>query len=190
MANWFQRKQIGKQRDRERRREWIEKIDTNNYVKIYNKRNGKTSRKRGRKHSSKFKCDLRRGSMVITDTFILVVSLLIITVTTIFMVNILTPFIYYQKLQMTAQKYMYIIEKYGGLTNLEVSQMYKELELQGFQRDKIKISVPDNLASYGEEIMFEVKYTHNQKVPSLDGGIVIKDKDIDLIVRKVSIAKK
>lgn len=132
----------------------------------------------------------RKGTTIITDTFVLVVSILIITITTIAMVNILTPFIYYQKLQMTAQKYMYIIEQYGTLTNLEVSQMYEELEKQGFDRDKLEIFAPNELASYGEEIMFEVKYKHNQKVPTLDGGIILEDKEINLNVRKVSISKK
>lgn len=138
----------------------------------------------------KYYRNFKKGSTVVTDMFIMVVSLLIITITTMFMVSILMPFIYYQKLQMTAQKYMYIVEKYGILTSLEISQMSKELENQGFQKDKLKISVPNNPLSYGDEILFEVKYVYNQKIPTLNGGITIKDKKIDLIVRKVSIVKK
>lgn len=173
MKNWFLKKQIGKEIDYKR------EINKDSFIE-----------KESNKFKKGYKRVSKRGSTVITDMFILVVSLLIITITTMFMVNILTPFIYYQKLQMTSQKYMYIIEKYGGLTSLEISQMYDELESNGFQKDKIEINIPEDSLSYGDEIIFEIKYTHTQKVPTLDGGINMKDKDIELVIRKVSIVKK
>ncbi len=131
----------------------------------------------------------RRGSTVLADVFILCVSLLIITITTMFMVNILTPFIYYQKLQMTSQKYMYIFEKYGSLKTAEINEMYSELEKQGFERNKLSIKCTAAPLTYGQEIIFEVKYIYIQKIPTLNTGIVLEDKNIELNVRKVSIAK-
>ncbi len=176
MVDWFQKRKIGAKKDKRKK----EVSDDNN-------RKDKSNVKKFR-YTAKYTS--RKGSTVITDVFILVISLLIMTITTMFMVNVLTPFIYYQKLQMTSQKYMYIIEKYGSLTNVEVGQMYDELKKQGFQRDKLKIIVPKSSVSYGDEIIFEVEYIHNQKVPTLNGGINIENKEIAFKIRKVSISKK
>lgn len=181
MKSWFRKKQKNRQIEKEKMLSSINLLDINECVK---------EGKQGSKHFRIIYRKNKRGSTIITDTFILIVSLLIISITTMFMVSILTPFIYYQKLQMTAQKYMYVIEKYGTLTSLETIQMYMELENQGFQKSKLKITIPNNSASYGEEIIFEVKYVYNQKVPTLDNGITMSSKDIDLVVRKISIAKK
>lgn len=180
MKNWFAKKIKSKKIEEEKKLLFIKYLDINEVIK---EEKIKKNRNKERKIKDK------RGSAIITDTFILIVSLLIISITTMFMVSILTPFIYYQKLQMTAQKYMYIIERYGSLTSLEINQMSSELENQGFKKDKIKISVPSTMVNYGEEILFEVKYTYSQKIPTLDYGITMANKDVDLVVRKVSIAK-
>lgn len=50
---------------------------------------------------------------------ILVISVIVIIFVGVFIINTIIPFIWYEKLNSIAQKYMFVVEKYGYLTENE-----------------------------------------------------------------------
>ena len=131
----------------------------------------------------------KRGSAVLTMPFVIVISFVTIVVFGIFSINMILPFIWQQKLQLTSYKYMYIIEKYGYLTRAEEINLVDELVQKGFDKDELKIESPNEPKGYGNIIEFNIKYNYKQKLPSWKGSFKIQTKDIPLNVRKVIISK-
>lgn len=106
---------------------------------------------------------LKKGNTVVTYPLILVVSVISIIMIGIFLVNSIFPFIWYQKLNMTAQKYMFVIEKFGYLTDLEKNNLINDLASQGFDASQIQISAPSKRKTYGELIEFKIIYNYKYK---------------------------
>ena len=59
----------------------------------------------------------KNGNVSYIFTLIISIGMLFITIVTV--VNMLTPFIWYQKLENIASKYVYIVEKFGYMTEVE-----------------------------------------------------------------------
>lgn len=97
-----------------------------------------------------------------------------------------TPFIWYQKLQLVATKYMYIIDKYGYLTEKEQQQMIIEMKQYGFDTNYITISVPKTKQAYGKLIEMQIKYVLMHNTISLQGKTT---KSLTLAVKKYSYSK-
>lgn len=131
----------------------------------------------------------KAGNTVLTMPFIIVISFVTIIVFGIFAINMILPFVWYQKLQLTSYKYMYIIEKYGYLTKAEETNLVDELVQKGFEKDELKIQSPSEPKGYGNIIEFSITYNYKQKLPSWKGSFKMQTKDIPLNVRKVIISK-
>ena len=74
----------------------------------------------------------KKGSTVITTPLVIALGLIIVSVLIVLCVNIITPFIWYEKLSSTSIKYVYVMEEYGYLTNKEAGLLKDELTKQGF----------------------------------------------------------
>jgi len=131
----------------------------------------------------------RRGNTVLTMPFVIVISFVTIIVFGIFAINMILPFVWYQKLQLVSYKYMYIIEKYGYLTKAEETNLIEELAQKGFDKEELKIETPSEPKGYGNIIEFKIIYNYKQKLPSWKGSFKMQTKDIPLNVRKVIISK-
>lgn len=131
----------------------------------------------------------KKGNTVLTLPFVIVISFLVIIVFGIFTINMILPFVWYQKLQLTSNKYMYIIEKYGYLTEIEKNNLIEELVSEGFNKDELEIETSSSPKGYGNPVEFNIMYNYKQKLPSWKGSFEMKTKDIKLNVRKVVISK-
>lgn len=131
----------------------------------------------------------KQGNTVLTMPFVIVISFVTIIVFGIFAINMILPFVWYQKLQLASYKYMYIIEKYGYLTKAEETNLIEELVEKGFEKEEIEIETPIEPKGYGNIIEFNITYNYKQKLPSWKGSFKMQTKDIPLKVRKVIISK-
>jgi len=128
----------------------------------------------------------KNGSVAVTYPLVIFVSIFFVIMAGIFLINSIFPFIWYQKLNSTAQKYMFVVEKFGYLTSVEKVNLLNELNSQGFDTNKIKIEAPSSKKSYGQLIEFKISYKYNYKNIS---GLKLENKAINLIVTKSSYSK-
>lgn len=132
------------------------------------------------------KINNKKGNTAVTYPLILFISIMFIIMISVFFINSIFPFIWYQKLNLIAQKYMFVIEKFGYLTDLEKNTLINDLVSQGFDISKIEIYAPSSKKSYGELLEFKIKYEYNYKNVN---GLNLEDKTIDMFVLKSSYSK-
>lgn len=131
-----------------------------------------------------------KGNSVITIPILMIICLFIIIVIGVNIVNSIIPFIYHQKLMTIANKYMFVIEKFGYLTDEEKSLLVKELNESGFESTKVSLKYPNELKGYGELIEFEIRYILITKSPIIKNGkYEFEEKETILTVRKNSFSK-
>ena len=92
-----------------------------------------------------------KGSSILTTPIIIAVGLIMVSSLIVFAVNILTPYIWYEKLSATCIKYVFVMEEYGYLTNVEKGNLLKDLSNQGFDENKLKISYTSKRQNYGHK---------------------------------------
>lgn len=132
----------------------------------------------------------RLGNSIVTIPFLLVISVFMIIIIGTYMINSIIPFIYHQKLITLANKYMFVIEKFGYLTDEEKDLLNKELNDSGFDVSKISLKYPNELKQYGELIEFEIDYILILKTPIISNGTYsVIEKETVLKVRKNSFSK-
>lgn len=131
----------------------------------------------------------KKGSTVVTAPITILVSVMTILLFTIFVINSIVPFIMYEKLQLIAHKYMYVVEKYGYLTDKEEKNLIEELYTAGFKEEELSISAPKTKKEYGNLIELKIAYSYEQKIPIWNGIIYFKNNNIPMQVRKVSVSK-
>lgn len=131
----------------------------------------------------------KKGNTVLTMPFVIIISLILIIMISIFSINLIMPFIWYEKLQHVSYKYMYVIEKYGYLTESEKESLIEELGNHGFDKEEIKVEAPNEPLGYGNIIEFNIKYNYKQKLPSWEGSLKMVTKDIPINVNKTIISK-
>ena len=124
-----------------------------------------------------------------TTAITLIVSLAFLLVLTVYIINLIVPFIWYQKLDNIANKYVYIIERFGYLTEDEANMLYEELTNAGFKTENIQTSYPTYRLGYGELFKFEIKYTIEQSYNVISNGIKKEARTIPLNIIKYSYSK-
>ncbi|MBR6688653.1 MAG: hypothetical protein IKL68_01390 [Clostridia bacterium] len=129
----------------------------------------------------------KRGNISYIFTLMISIGMLFLTIITV--INMLTPFIWYQKLENIASKYVYIVEKFGYITNLEKEEMLDELKNDGFDINKITILCPEKRLAYGEGFKFELTYKLN--INNIMNGEEVKreTKEVLLHVKKYGYSK-
>ena len=129
----------------------------------------------------------KKGNATIAITLTLSLAFLMILV--VYIINTILPFIWYQKLQSVANKYVYIIEKFGYLTDSEEKELYKELEEEGFDLAKVQVDCPKNYLEYGTLFKFEIIYNLEQEYNVIANGIKNEARIVPLRIRKYGYSK-
>ncbi len=106
-----------------------------------------------------------KGSAILTTPIIIAIGMLIISVLIVLSVNIITPYIWYEKLSSTCIKYIYVMEEFGYLTKVEAKNLKDELKSQGFNEDELFIKYTSSRVAYGEPIFLEAKYNYKIDIP-------------------------
>ena len=107
----------------------------------------------------------KKGSTIITTPLVIVLGLIIVSVLIVLCVNIITPFIWYEKLSSTCIKYLFVMEEYGYLTVKEKYNLIDELGKQGFDVSLINVDATDKRQNYGDRIYIDVEYLYNLDLP-------------------------
>lgn len=125
----------------------------------------------------------------ITTAITLVVSLGFLLILTIYIINTIIPFLWYQKLQALANKYVYVIEKFGYLTDKEEQELYSDLETEGFDLANVHIECPKSYMEYGTLFKFEITYNLNQEYSVIFDGIKNEARVVPLTITKYGYSK-
>ncbi len=132
----------------------------------------------------------KRGNTIVVTPIIVIICIVAIIIVGMTLMNSLMPLIFQQKLNKISEKYMFVIEKFGYLTENERKNLLNDLENNGFEKDNIVISVPNYKKTYGELIEFNILYKAKYKSIGFNGGrIEINYKTIDIGVKKCSYSK-
>ena len=125
----------------------------------------------------------KSGSSVLTTPIIIAFGIMIVTVLLLLVVEVIMPYLWYEKLSSTSIKYVYLMEEFGYLTNKEVNLLKDDLENQGFKMKNINIEYTNNKVDYGEPIYLKIFYKYELKIP------LASSKLIDLQVERNSVCK-
>lgn len=125
----------------------------------------------------------------VTTAITLIVSLVFLLILAIYIINTIIPFVWYQKLQAVADKYVYIIEKFGYLTDDEEKELYKELKEDGFALDRVTLDCPRSYLEYGTLFKFEITYNLSQEYNVIADGIKSEARTVPLQIRKYGYSK-
>ncbi|MEG1141230.1 MAG: hypothetical protein RSE41_02025 [Clostridia bacterium] len=132
---------------------------------------------------------MKKGSSIVIMPIILIICITSIIYISMYILNSFMPFMYHQKLNAISDKYMFVIEKYGYLTDLEKDRLISELSNSGFDINKIEIKSPNNTKKYGELINFEIKYTYLSNLPVINKKLENKQKETVIRIIKNSFSK-
>ncbi len=124
------------------------------------------------------------GNSILTTPIIIAVGIFAVSILISVSVNILMPYIWYEKLSSECIKYVFAMEEYGYLTKYEATNLKEELVRQGFDEEGLKISYTTSRVDYGEKIYLKIEYDYNMKL------LIIGDKIIAMNIEKNSVSKR
>ncbi|MBE5813206.1 MAG: hypothetical protein E7314_06105 [Clostridiales bacterium] len=138
------------------------------------------------------KISSERGNSMIAVPIVVMIIFFIFTVFSITFVNILKPFVIYEKLSSTSLKYIFVMEEYGYLTSKEREKLKKDLEGKGLERDKINLRATSEKQDYGEPLSLILTYDCPLTIPSFNNSFIptLVTKDIEVRVTKYSFSKR
>ena len=142
--------------------------------------------------NSFYKRKMINGNSVITMPLILGFSTIAIVTLSVFLINILKPFIMYEKLLSTSLKYMFIMEEYGYLNENDKQEIVKDLVNQGFNAENVEIVATDTKREYGETVELTITYWYDLQFSVFKKKSLIatqKEKMIPMRVVKYGISK-
>lgn len=125
-----------------------------------------------------------RGSEVISTPLVIAIGLMLMATLIVFCVNILVPYIWYEKLSATCLKYVFVMEEFGYLTNIEKNNLFKDLKNQGFDTSKIKIESTSKRQVYGSPIYLRASYNYKLDLP------LVGTKTIQMRINRESVSKR
>lgn len=99
------------------------------------------------------------GNAAISNTIIFFITTILLIYLGIYLFNIMSVFVWYQKLNNIYEKYRLVVENYGNLTENEEKNLYSDLKAEGFELSKVKLDIPKDKKYYGDEVKFEIKYS-------------------------------
>lgn len=126
----------------------------------------------------------KTGSAIVTTPIVIAIGIMIISALIVLMINILMPYIWYEKLSSTCIKYIYVMEEFGYLTKNEVNNLKEELESQGFDEENISMAYTSTRVDYGNPIFLEIKYDYKIDMP-FDINI-----DVPMVITRNSVSKR
>lgn len=131
-----------------------------------------------------FRINDKKGSSILTTPIIIAIGMLFVMILVLTTVEVIIPYLWYEKLSSSCIKYLFIMEEFGYLTNKEANVLKADLESQGFDVDKITLRYTNNKVKYGEPIFLEVGYKYNMQLP------IVGEKIIEMNVERNSISKR
>lgn len=132
----------------------------------------------------KFLKNNKRGSEVLTTPLIIAIGILFVAILIAFSIQIITPYIWYEKLSSTCLKYVFVMEEYGYLTSIEKNYLEKELIEQGFEKKNLTISCSSKRQMYGNPIYLSVNYNYIVNLP------IIGERTIPMNITRESVSKR
>lgn len=124
------------------------------------------------------------GSAILTTPIIIAIGIMFVSTLIVLAVNVLMPYIWYEKLSSTCIKYIFVMEEYGYLTKNEAKNLENELTTQGFNNDKLKISYTSSRVTYGNPIFLKVAYDYEIKIP------FVENENISMVIERNSVSKR
>ena len=132
----------------------------------------------------------KKGNNIVILPIIFVILILFIIIISYTMINNLSVFIYYQKIDNVMNKYLFVIEKFGYLTDNEKNNLLQELEEKGIDLNNVYLEYPKQRKEYGELVEFNLKYNLKSKKITINGvKIMFNEKETIIWVRKNSFSK-
>lgn len=133
-----------------------------------------------------------KGNSMIAIPIVVMIIFFIFTVFSITFVNILKPFVVYEKLSSTSLKYIFIMEEYGYLTNKERDKLKKDLENKGLEKEKINLRATGEKQDYGEPLSLILSYECPLTIPTFNNSFIpiLDTKNIEVKVTKYSFSKR
>ena len=125
-----------------------------------------------------------KGRAILTTPIIIAIGIMIISIIIVLSVNIITPYIWYEKLSSTCIKYIYVMEEFGYLTKKEVGNLKEELESQGFEEDRLNMGYTSTRVSYGNPIFLKIAYDYEIDMPFGENI------DVPMVVTRNSVSKR
>ena len=132
---------------------------------------------------------MNRKNGNIAFSLTLLISLMFLVILATYIINMVTPFIWYQKLESIANKYVYVVDKFGYLTESEENRLYTDLRNAGFNTNQIEVDFPKRRVEYGTLFMFEIKYNLYQEYNIILDGIKKEARTVPLKITKYSYSK-
>ena len=138
------------------------------------------------------KISSQKGNSMIAVPIVVMIIFFIFTVFSITFVNILKPFVIYEKLSSTSLKYIFIMEEYGYLTSKEREKLKNDLEDKGLEKDKINLRATSEKKDYGHPISLILSYDCPLTIPTFNNSFVptLDTKNIEVKVSKYSFSKR
>jgi hypothetical protein len=133
-----------------------------------------------------------KGKSMVAIPIVVVIIFFIFTMFSVTFVNILKPFVIYEKLSSTSLKYIFIMEEYGYLTNKEREKLKNDLVGKGLEKDKINLRATSEKQDYGEPLSLILSYDCPLTMPSFNNSFIptLNKKDIEVKVTKYSFSKR
>lgn len=125
-----------------------------------------------------------RGSTILTTPVIIALGIIMVSILVLMIVEIITPYMWYEKLSSASIKYIYVMEEFGYLTGKEASLLKEDLINQGFESEKIGLKYTNNKVKYGEPISLEITYDYDIELPFMESQI------IEMKVERYSVSKR
>ena len=104
---------------------------------------------------------VKKGNSVITMPLLIAFSTIALVTLFTFLVNMLKPYIMYEKLLSTSLRYMFIIEEYGYLNENDKANLIRDLKNQGFNTNNIEINATQSRKEYGEAVELSITYWYD-----------------------------
>lgn len=129
---------------------------------------------------------MKRGNSVITLPLLIAFATIAIGILSIFLINLIKPYILYEKLLSTSLRYMFVLEEYGYLNENDKKLLINELENQGFKKENILIDTTKEKMKYGDSVYLIIEYRYNMSLPFFkDNSLAIDKEKKDILMRVV-----
>ena len=131
----------------------------------------------------------KNGSSAISTTLSTMFCIFLLAVFAVSIMQMLMPFLAYQKMQTVVVKYMYVIEKYGYLTKAEYNNLVNDVISCGIDEKTISIEYPSSPQVYGTLLKLKVQGDYTSNLVIWSDSISHKLTKTNLCVTKYSYSK-
>lgn len=132
----------------------------------------------------------KKGSSVIGMPIAISIATISLIAIFVCMVNFIVPFSIYQKIDNVATKYIYVIEKFGFLTENEKNNLLSDLNNKGISSNYVTLEYPSFKEPYGNLVTLKISYRYVFNMPRIMNNKIISNKKETVIsIEKNSFSK-